>query len=284
MTEDATHQPAPIQRETIALAVGEASVRLKVAVAGTAEPVFCLGVRKSGSSMFNRLVHFLAQRNGIAIVDIPGSFFKQGLTSAHWADLDLTPLVRPGNLYSGFRNYPAKLAGTEIFRQARKVFMFRDPRDALVSQYYSDAYTHSLPSAQTESGAEGRAAFEKKRAEALAADIDAWVLQKAGGMRKTMLDYAGLLDDPLCRALRYEDYVFQKRRLARKVCEQFGWTLERAPLEGFMAEIDIVPEGEDTRRFVRRAVPGDHNAKLKPETIRRLDRVLAEVLVRYDYG
>jgi hypothetical protein len=186
--------------------------------------------------------------------------------------------VRPGNLYTGFRNYPENLAGVPAFAEARKVFMFRDPRDALVSQYFSDAYSHSLPQDE-----EGARAFLEKREEALGAEINAWVLDKAGAMRRTMLAYLPVLDDPTVLVLRYEDYVFQKRRLVRKVLEHFGWTLLPGPLERLMADIDVVPEAEDKTRFIRRAVPGDHNAKLTAETVRRLNHRLGDVIAAYDY-
>ena len=83
--------------------------------------------------------------------------------------------------------------------------------------------------------------------------------------------------------LRYEDFVFQKRRMIMKILNHFGWTAEPGRVNKLLADVDVVPEGEDKSRFVRKVIPGDHNAKLKNETVRRLNKKLAEVMELYDY-
>ena len=283
MTDTAdTKTPDPASRgvEQVTLDVGGTALSFKLNTARTGGPYFALGVRKSGSTMLHRIINFLAARNDVNVVDVPGTFFKNGFTTAHWGAIDLGPLLRPGNLFSGFRTFPQAIADADAYRAAPKVFMFRDPRDALVSQYFSDAYSHSLP--QTAAGG-GLELFEKKRSEALQADIDEWVLAKCNSLKKTLLEYRTALDDERCLVLRYEDYVFQKRRMAHKIVKHFGWSIMPNALEKFMGEIDVVPESEDKQRFVRKAVPGDHIAKLQAETIRRLNNKLSEVLELYDY-
>jgi hypothetical protein len=146
------------------------------------EVFFCLGVRKSGSTLLNRIVLPLARRNGIKPVDIPGAFFMHGMGVADWAGADLRDVVRPGNIYVGFRSFPANIAVYPRFEMARKVFMFRDPRDALVSQYFSDAYSHVPPAGDTEASRQHAEMFEKRRAEARATPIDDYVLKRARSM------------------------------------------------------------------------------------------------------
>lgn len=265
----------------VPLAVADTTIDFSVREGGAGPVYFSLGVRKSGSTMLHRIMNFLANRNGINVVDVPSTFFRNGYTVQHWQPLDLTPLVQPGNCYLGFRSYPEKLAESAVFEDALKVFMFRDPRDALVSEYFSDAFSHNLP--KQEAAGEGRELFLKKRDEAQNADIDQWVLDKVGGIRKTLTAYSAILDDPKCLVLRYEDYVFQKRRMIVKILDHFGWSVEVARLNKLLEEIDVVPDTEDKSRFVRKVVPGDHIAKLKPETVRRLNRKLEEVMQRYDY-
>ncbi len=265
----------------IPVKIDAATIDFSVRLCGTGPAFFSLGVRKSGSTMLHKIINFLAHRNHANIVDIPGTFFRNGFTVANWAPLDLSDLIAPGNLYSGFRSFPDELAKTDLYRDALKIFMFRDPRDALVSQYFSDAYSHEIP--KQEAAGDGHEIFLKKREEAKSADIDEWVLEKAGGIRRTLLTYRDTLADPKCLTLRYEDYVFQKRRMIAKILGHFGWTMEAPQITRLLADIDVVPDTEDKTRFVRKAVPGDHAAKLKPETIRRLNNKLAEVLTLYDY-
>ena len=54
-------------------------------------------------------------------------------------------------------------------------------------------------------------------------------------------------------------------------------------IETLMKTIDSVPDAEDKKRFVRRVIPGDHRNKLTPETIRKLNNQMREVLHVFDY-
>lgn len=255
-----------------------------IADGATAPPLFCLGVRKSGSTMLFKLVAFLAKRNGMNVVDIPGTMFRAGYTVRDWRDLDLTSLIRPGNIYTGFRAHPGKLAATEAFRAARKLFLYRDPRDALVSQFFSDAYSHGLPTTRTEAGVAGAQAFLRKREAARELGLERFVEQMAGPMARTLKAYEPLLSDPLCLSLRYEDVILQKRDLIEKILVHFGWTCAEADRESIISQLDVVPKVESERSFVRRVVPGDHREKLSAEAIARLDGTLAPVLARFGYG
>ncbi len=94
------------------------------------EVYFSLGVRKSGSTMLHRIVNVLARRAGLNTVDIPDAFFRRGLTVGDWSKVDLSELIRPGNVYVGYRTFPSNLGDNLLFQKAWKVFLFRDPRDA----------------------------------------------------------------------------------------------------------------------------------------------------------
>jgi hypothetical protein len=276
--------PAPIATRSVTVALADGATLPFDIADGTGEaPCFCLGVRKSGSTMLNRIVQQLARRNRYHAVDVPGTFFRNGYRVQHWEQADLSALIAPGNVYVGFRNFPKSFQAFPGFQSARKVFMFRDPRDALVSQYFSDAYSHHLPTQTTEQGKKGAADFEKKRQEALETDIDAYVVKHARGMENTLIAFAPMLEDPTCLLLRYEEYVFQKRRLIYKVLRHFDWSCLPGQVDAVLTLVDEVPASEDKTRFVRRVIPGDHRNKLKPETIARLNNVLRESMRLFDY-
>lgn len=286
MTDQPAHGPdapapaAPLIEAQIT--AGGATVAFRIAE-GTAGPFFCLGVRKSGSSLLNRIVATLARVNGVHAVDIPGTMFRRGLLARDWTAVDVSPLLRPGNLYLGWRTLAPGLAAAPAFAAGRKVLMVRDPRDALVSQYFSDAFSHALPGGQDALGP-GRAAFLAKRERVRAMTIDAFVLEEARVMARTLAEYEPLLQDPACLVLQYEAELFLKRRLVARVARHFGWRAPPGPVEKLMAEVDAIPATEDPDRFVRQALPGDHRRKLQPETLRALDRRLAPTLERWGYA
>lgn len=268
--------------EPLTVRVDDAEVAFDVATGLTGPAFFALGVRKSGSTLLHKIITFLAARNNVNTVDLPGTFFRKGMVVAHWQDIPVDHLIRPGNIYTGFRAFPPALGESQAFRDGLKVYMFRDPRDALVSQYFSDAYSHDIPS-EKESVGPGREIFLKKREAARQTDIEDYVIKHARALANTLERYEPLLADPNCLVLRYEDYVFQKRRLVHKVLKHFGWTLAAGQVDTLMEMVDQVPQSEDKQRFVRKAVPGDHREKLTPDTIKRLNNQLKSVLATYDY-
>ncbi|MCU0945280.1 MAG: sulfotransferase [Rubritepida sp.] len=268
--------PMPVLHPVAIPVPGRAPMVFEVAEAGPG-PFFSLGVRKSGSTLLHRIMGVLARRNGLHVVDVPGAFFQQGMTVADWMRCDLGPLLRPGNLHAGFRSFPGNIAQHPAFLAARKVFMHRDPRDALVSQYFSDAFSHGLPAA-------GAEAFERKRAAAQATALETFVLEKARNLDRVLMACRPLLEDPNCLVLRYEEAVLAKRDMLARILAHFGWEFAPAEFEALLAEVDEIPTEEDPRRFVRRVVPGDHREKLSPETIARLETGLAASMRAFGYA
>jgi hypothetical protein len=268
--------------ESLTVKVDGVDVAFDVATGLTGPAFFALGVRKSGSTLLHKIITFLAARNNVNVVDLPGTFFRKGLVVAHWQDLQVDHLIQPGNIYTGFRAFPPSLGESDGFKSGLKVYMFRDPRDALVSQYFSDAYSHDIPTKEEAVGP-GREIFLKKREAARQTDIEDYVMKHARALSNTLERYQPLLEDPNCLVLRYEDYVFQKRRLVHKVLRHFGWSLMPGQVDTLMEMVDQVPQSEDKMKFVRKAVPGDHREKLQPETIKRLNNQLRSILETYDY-
>ena len=240
---------------------------------------FVFGVRKSGSSILNSIVGALAGMNGVRFIDVAGTLFKSGLRVADWqSDGDLRALLRPGNVYGGFRNFPTGLACDPGFRRWRKVLMVRDPRDALVSEYFSNAYSHSIPQ-----GGSGRSAMLAERDAALTSDLQSYVLKMAPSMRRALREYFPLLDDPTARIVRYEDRILQKRRLIAEICEFFSWSVSSENVGHILGWADIIPDCERPTAFVRRVRPGDHVEKLDPATIRELELYFRQELSCFGY-
>lgn len=271
-----------VNRSTCTVEFEGVSLPFEINCDPTKASLFALGVRKSGSTMLFSIVIRMARLNSYQPIDVPGTLFRKALQQPDWQSSGLTNLVKPGNIYLGFRAMPEGLEVLPAYQNALKIFMHRDPRDALVSQYFSDAFSHSLPD-EDASNAEGRTSFVAKRAEALRSDINTWVLDKAESMRNTMNRYESLLNDPRCLVLRYEEYVFQKRRMIHKIQKHYGWLMHPNQVDHIIKAIDIRPEKEEPQQFVRKAVPGDHMTKLTRQTINQLNSRLKDVLRLYDY-
>ncbi len=245
---------------------------------------FVLGIRKCGSSIMNSMLTDLARLNGHAFVDVGGSLFAANIPEQDWrADPAVLQALVPGTVYGGFRAMPLVFAHSPLYRRSPKILLVRDPRDALVSEYFSIAYSHGLPAAD---GAEGgaREEFLALRAAALAAPIDRVVLERAPFMAEAFLEYAAAAADPLTRVFRYEDVILAKRDWLAAMAAHFGWhTGTPAFVNGMMGWADVVPGEERSREFIRRVVPGDHREKLSGAVIKELDGVLREAMALFGY-
>ncbi len=248
-----------------------------------AETCFVLGIRKCGSSIMNSIVTDLAKQNGKFYLDIAGRFFEADIPERIWRHDPATQnLLVAGQVHGGFRAMPLVFARHPLFTASRKILMVRDPRDALVSEYFSNAFSHSLPS-----GGQGEATRDllALRQAALKASIEAYVLRQAPSLNRTFLEYAEIAGDPLTRLFKYEDVILAKRRWVRDIAAHFDWSAEADGfLDGMMGWADVLPPVERAEQFIRKVWPGDHREKLSPPVIEQLNAALAPAMRLFGYG
>lgn len=253
--------------ETMLVSVGGVQFQ----IAQSDEPArFVFDLQRGGSPLLNRIIAFIAKRKQLNCVSLSGTVYVGGPKAADFSAEDLEVLIRPGNLYSDFRSFPKALLGVPAFREGRSLMMFRDPRDALVARYYADPFLRGRPKADAESPAP-------------AMEIDEFVLKKADTIKAAYLAHAEVMALPQTLALRYEDFIFARKRLVMKILQHFGLTLHRDLVEvlvGQVEKIGLPDAAADTPGLV---LPGDHRRKLARETIAKLDRRLESALKLYDY-
>lgn len=259
--------------------INYAGVEFDIVSDAAAPAYFVFGVRKSGSSIMNAMVTSLAKFNKVNYVDVAGLLFGKGVTVAAWQnEPGLATLLHGGNLFGGFRNAPLGLRDHPLVVGSKKILLVRDPRDALVSEYFSNAYSHSIP----EEG-EGRQLMLENRARALKASITEYVLRQAKIFRSTLNEYREFLAMPGMRLYHYEDAIMNKRWFLQDICEHFGWTVTDQLLDQILGWADVMPDEERPDNFVRKVTPGDHRDKLDPATIALLNEALAPMLTELGY-
>jgi len=250
---------------------GGRPLSLDVAVLLDQPACVALGVRKSGSSVFHSIVSALATENGWNAVDLPGTAFDAGWSTEDWiADPALRRLLWRGNAYVGFRAPPVGLFGDPVFREARKLLLVRDPHDALVSEWFSNRWSHALP-------AGGARLLAAERERALAQELEDYVVARAPQLDRTVAGYAVLLDDPNLLVQRYEEVILAKPAWIRSIAAHFGWTADDALVADVTGWADVVPAAEDPRSFIRRVRPGDGREKLSEAARRAVTRRLSGI-------
>jgi hypothetical protein len=99
---------------------------------------------KSGSVLVNAIVRDLMAAASVPVIDWPAVWYWQGVdTGSFQADLSEVFPAR-GYCFAGFREIPRSFLGAPAIRRLRKIIVVRDPRDMLVSRYFSTKYSHGF--------------------------------------------------------------------------------------------------------------------------------------------
>lgn len=185
-----------------------------------------------------------------------------------------------GYLYSVFGGF---VEGIDHLEDYRIILVVRDPRDILVSGYYSTAYSHPLPGEQSNK----RDSFITKRAWAKQAGIDEYVLTEAPRLLLNLQRYHRLLLQPCPHTLvlRYEDMIDDFEAWLRSLLNYTGCAVSGA-LQGKLLEAHQKqkPAAENVNRHVRKGLAGDYREKLQPETIAELNKLFNTVLPVFGYA
>ena len=242
---------------------------------------FLFGIHKCGSSLLNKLFVDICRINQIPDVPIPELAFQQGIPTEAWDNCtDLNSTILDGYCHRGYRHFPLFLTQSTLLNQRKKILLVRDPRDAIVSAYFSFAKSHVLP----KSG-ELLDNMLKSRENLKNMELESYAVAQVPGVKAAFNRYHdNLNNDELLKVYRYEDVIFEKENWITDMVNYLGLTLKPAQIKRIAEKHDIVPSSEDASQHIRRVKPGDHQEKLSPECIAQLNELLAEVLDRYNYS
>ena len=241
---------------------------------------FAFGVHKSGSTLLHNLLRSACQAAGIPSIDIPTSYFNSSvLVDVKENAIASLPFLYPeGYAYLGARTYWCKDIGFDLSKN-KKVLLVRDPRDAVISYFFSDTYSHPIP--------EGNEKWEKQRhfLQKLSDPNDAgdYINQKIGWLNKVYNDYEKLLGAERMRVYRYEDVIFYKREWLTDLCDYFSIPLDLNTIYRIADQHDMLPEKEEKSSHVRQVVPGNYKKHFSKEVIGQLNKKFSRVLSRFGY-
>jgi hypothetical protein len=253
----------------------------RIDVASLPDAYFVFGVHKSGSTMMHKMVQDVCAGSSIPCLDFPSVCFEEGIQAREWrSDTTLLPIFQHRKLFFGFRFFPEILANPVIkIREKKFVLLVRDPRDALVSQYFSFGgkyLSHKLPGKNAES-------FVARHQKSADLDIDDYVIQMAPAHLKKMIRYHDGLDFHNGLIRHYEDVYPNKLAFLEEIFEFFGLPVNEELLAGVAEKHDVRPDREDPTKHIRKGEPGDHVEKLRGETVQLLNELFADAAAIYGY-
>lgn len=162
----------------------------------------------------------------------------------------------------------------------QRIFQIRDPRDILVSEYFSFGWIHPNEKGQM---------LSRRRQEIQQMSIDDYVLSQPEFSKWPLNEkYLPLLDvdfgEPNLHLVRYEDMVLNFSKWVESAIVPFEFRSPRSAaaryVKQFASQFDVKAESMTHRR---KMTPGDHREKLQPETIEKLNSRFADVLSKFGY-
>jgi hypothetical protein len=260
--------------------VETATARLPVSPRPDFESCGIFAFPKSGSVLVNAIVSDLMAEAGIAVMDWPQIWFTQGINSST-VRCDLQQAF-PSNGYcfSGFRGIPISFFGAPALTRLRKILIVRDPRDMLVSRYFSTKFSHGF---DTEKRTSQFSRMIGQIVEDTGTDIDKYSLFYSWAVNAEYFFYRDIIADPKTLVIKYEDFVYDRSHLASAICSWVGLDISRERILFIVEPYDSIPATEQPTKHVRQAHPGDYRRKLNPTTISALNGVLGEFLAKFGY-
>jgi len=242
---------------------------------------FAFSIHKAGSTMMHSMIGQVCSAAGVPAINIPTILFQEGIKDREWSnDKALRAFITPGRIYHGYRYLPEFLRSPEVgLKNCKSVLLVRDPRDALVSEYYSFGgkyFSHTLPDKNKE-------IYTNRADETKSLDIDEYVLLFADKHLKKLEDYKNFLDFKNVLLRRYEQVYFDKRGFLTDIFSHFDIIVPENILDGVATTNDIRPQNEDPTKHIRKGTPGDYLEKLHPKTISKLNNIFQETCAWYGY-
>ncbi|MGI9517431.1 MAG: hypothetical protein ACR2NP_10310 [Pirellulaceae bacterium] len=155
-------------------------------------------------------------------------------------------------------------------QQIKRIFHVRDPRDILVSQYFSYGWRHSA-----EEFNPGR---HRQRESIQTMSIDEYVLDESLAIHPMKLRLRDLIDrddTELGRVIKYEEMVTDFPAWLAKVLPPFEFRFPGLVRRRFALRYrnEFRPD-DDPRSHKRSVYPGDYLRRLQPATVQRLNELL----------
>lgn len=238
---------------------------------------FAFGMHKGGSTMLHNFLAIAAGRSNIRAISASNILFRAGVSDiAYSHNAKLLPLfLQHRAAYIGFRYVPMfMLQNKGAFSNRRSIVLIRDPRDCVVSAYFSFLQSHVVAAEQGTASAQ---AIHDERERYRNVDIDAYCLNEMGRFVREINAYLYFANENT-RLFRYEDVIFDKAAFFARVVAHLGLDISANAFDEALQSVDVVPERESAGAHIRNVTPGDHRAKLKQATIEALTERYSDTL------
>lgn len=238
---------------------------------------FVFSVPKSGSTLLMQMLMDVCKQKKIPVVDLATEIFNLGIQPTMLTKDINTIWKEQGYAYLGFRSFFPAIDFD--FNQTKNILLVRDPRDMLVSLYFSIKYSHVEPA---DAGSGNSIRINRERLKTV--DINQSVLEMAKTYKKYFQDYLTKLPTETTRVYRYEDVIFKKKEWLEDMLAFLNIELPIQTIRKIANKYDIRPGKEDPHKHIRQIVPGNYKSHLKPATVEKLDDLFKPIMEYFLYN
>jgi hypothetical protein len=246
------------------------------------DSAFIFGLHKSGSTLLNKVFQDIAREKNIPIVSLEDQLFGMGIRP-----IDVLPTIEKffcprGYFYTGFRNFWCKDLDFD-FAKVKNILLVRDPRDALISYYFSDKYSHPIP---TEGKIKANLESNRETLQSLNnPDSDYnYIEKKISWLKGNIKIYINRLPKESTRIYRYEDIIFKKEEWIKDMLSFLDIRIADEDVHKIACTHDILPRVEQKHKHIRQVVPGNYKKYLREETIKKINAEIKDILEYFDYA
>lgn len=233
---------------------------------------FVFSFAKSGSTLLNDLLFTYCPQMGVPVVSVFDQAFSQGVDTKDVCDESAQVFNSQGYVFSGFRHFPNFDLDVE---KEKCILLVRDPRDMIVSMYYSIAKSHVIP--------KGNESLQKNREDVLQRAIDDFAVNRINSYLRQCETYLQKLDMKRTKVFRYEDVIYNKREWMSDVLDILD--VEKVPtlIKRVVQQFDVIPNSENEAEHIRQVHPGNYKKKLSSETIELVTASASNFLRAFNY-
>jgi hypothetical protein len=240
---------------------------------------YFFSMERSGSSLFWTLVRKLLHPSHRSRCQILEDLFRQGITRREVSTTAMRDLLkRQGYAFGMFRELDPALEGLDISGN-RKFLLVRDPRDILVSLFFSMAGTHRIPEQGT--ARSEILELQKLTRRSIGEFVRSSLIE---GVAQRYLAYA-----QFCRTqqnvtiFRYEDVIFSKREWVLQIVDLMELSIGKALAIAIADQNDVLPLQERASENIRQVQTGNFLKHLDGETIAFIEDKFAESMAFFGY-
>lgn len=243
------------------------------------QSVLAFSMAKAGSTLLFNLLHDLAPLAGLAYFSAEDALWELA-GGPDGLRYDPSGLFREaGYCYGGFRIFPTY--PIPLLESAPSVLLLRDPKDMMVSNYFSNAFSHRPPTEDETSPAYQR--FMQRRERIQNTDINQYVRTILGNYQKMLASYRGLWHRDGVKVFRYEDIINRKREWIDEILAHYGWRIADEAVDEIITRYNVFPDAEQPDAHVRQVSPGNYRNHLDEQTVKTINTALGEDLHAFGY-